>query len=148
MVDIPEDTVTLQDLKDWYQAKDELGRLKSKEALMRTRIFKFYFKDPVEGVNTAEIDDGTGAVIKGQYVLNRTVDPGALDALRTAMQTEGANVPKINLDKLVKWKPEVAVSEYRALTDEERNFFDQALIVKPGSPQMEIVIPKRPKAGD
>ena len=146
MTEIPEDVVTGTDLAEWYRVKEELGKLKSKEALLRSRIARFYFPNPVEGTNTEEIGDGTGAVVKLSYVINRTVDQGALDALREAQKVEGSNAPKINLDELVKFKPEVVISAYRELTDEEQHFFDQALIIKPGSPQLEITIPKRPKA--
>jgi len=146
MADIPEDVVTLQDLKDWYLVKDELSKLKQQEALMRSRIFKFYFKDPKEGTNDHEVGDGTGAVIKGGYVINRKIDPGALDALREAQRVPDSNAPKINIDELVKYNPELAISKYRELTAEEQLWFDQALIIKPGAPTLEVVIPKRAKA--
>jgi hypothetical protein len=147
MVSIPDDVVTAADLAEWYQLKAELGRIKSKEALLRSRIFKFYFPVPTEGTNSADINDGTGAVVKGTHVINRSVDIGALDALKEQQKVEGSNAPKINLDELVKWKPEVSISAYRELTEEEQHFFDQCLIIKPGSPQLEITIPKRAKAG-
>lgn len=147
MSDIPIDVVTPEELAEWYRTKEELGKLKSKEALLRSRIFKFYFPDPAEGTNSRELGDGTGAVVKGTYVINRSVDQGALDALREAQKVADSNAYAINLDVLVVWKPELKISEYRTLTDEERNWFDQALVIKPGSPQVEVVIPKRPKAG-
>jgi hypothetical protein len=57
-------------------------------------------------------------------------------------------MPTLHIDKLVKWKPEVAITEYRKLTEEERNRFDQCLVIKPGSPSLEIVIPKRAKPAE
>lgn len=152
---IPENTVTAADLAEWYKMQAELGRLKSAEALLRGRIFKHYFPTPKEGTNNVPLNDGTGAVLKGQHVINRSVDQGALDALRKSVQEAAAlreqggqpNIPLINVDKLVKWKPEVAITEYRQLTEEERHFFDQCLVIKPGSPQLEITIPKRAAKG-
>lgn len=146
MVDIPEDKVTTADLAEWYQLKAELGKLKSKEALLRGRIVRAFFPNPVEGTNNHDMNDGTGAVMKLGYTIDRKVDMGALDALRAAQAVEGSNVPKVNLDELIKFKPELVISKYRELTAEEQNFVDQALIIKPGSPQLEIVIPKRVKA--
>lgn len=145
MTMIPENTVTPEDLAQWYTMKQELSRLKSAEALLRARIFRFYFPTPKEGTNNQPLNDGTGAVLKGQYVINRAVDIGALDALRKAQQeaVEGSNAPKLNFDELVKWKPEVAITKYRELTEEERHYFDQCLVITPGSPQVEITIPKR-----
>lgn len=143
MVAIPEDVVSAADIEEWYRVAEQLKKLKSKEALLRSRLFRHFFPSPKEGVNTYNIGDGTGAVLKGTYVVNRAVDPGSLEALRAAVQEEGSNLPRINVDSLVKWKPEVVLSQYRKLTDEERHTFDQCLIIKPGSSQLKVEIPKR-----
>lgn len=145
MVEVPENEVTPADLAQWYKMKADLGKLKSAEALLRSRIFKFFFPNPKEGTNKVPLNDGTGAQLKADHTIGRTVDQGSLDALRDEMKVEGYNGPKLNLDELVKWKPEVSITHYRQLTEEERMFFDRALIIKPGSPQMEINIPKRPQ---
>jgi hypothetical protein len=146
MVEVPEDKVTAKDLAIWFETKAQLGKLKSAEALMRTRIFKFFFKNPKEGTNKVPLNDGTGAELKADHTINRKVEIGSLDALKEQQRAEGYNGPKLNFDELIKWTPEVSITAYRQLTDEERNFFDQCLIIKPGSPQLEISIPKRAKA--
>lgn len=150
---IPENEVTLDDLKQWYELHEQLGRIKSAEALLRARIFKAKFPEPKEGTNNVPLNDGTGAVLKAQHKIQRDIDVGTLDALKKAqadavagLATEvpaAPNAPKINFDKLVKYKPELITSAYRELTAEERMYFDQCLVIKPGSPQLEIVIPKR-----
>ena len=145
MADIPDNTVTPADLAEWYRLQTELAKLKSAEALLRGKIFKHYFPAPKEGTNKVPLNDGTGAELKGQHVINRSVDIGSLDALKAGIAAEGSNLPKLNLDDLIKWKPEVVISKYRELTEEERLTFDQCLIIKPGSPQLEIAIPKRAK---
>lgn len=160
---IPENTVTQTDLVQWFNLKDQLGKLKSAEALLRTKIFKFYFTDPKEGTNKVPLNDGTGAELKATYPMYRTIDPGTLDALKEAQEAawgEAAaaqrradefaqgtvpNIPRLPFADLIKYKPELVLSEYRKLTEEERLYFDQALIVKPGSPSMEISTPKTPQ---
>jgi len=47
---------------------------------------------------------------------------------------------------LVKRKPELITSAYKALTEQARLVFDQALIIKAGSPSLELVAPKEPKS--
>lgn len=152
MAELTPPTVTAADLARWYQLQKDLARIKSEEALLRSLVFKAFFPVPAEGTNSVPLNDGTGAVIKAQHVINRAVDVGSFDALRAAQtaaieaeKTDGviANAPKLPFDKLVKWKPEVAITEYRKLTAEEQLYFDQCLVIKPGSPQLEIVIPKR-----
>ncbi len=152
---IPENEVTLDDLKQWYSLHEQLGKLKSAESLLRNRIFKGMFPDPKEGTNNRPLEDGTGAVLKAQHVISRTVDVGTLDALKKAQadalaagpEAPPSNAPKLPFDELVKWKPELSISKYRELTKEERMYFDQCLVIKPGSPQLEIVIPKRAVKG-
>lgn len=146
--EIPDNQVTAADLAEWYRLQSELARIKAAEALLRSKIFKHFFPAPKEGTNNYELSDGTGAVLKGTYVINRDVDPGALDARRKLQNEEGFNGTKLKLDNLIKWKPEVKIAEYRKLTDEERLQFDQCLIIKPGSPQMKIEIPKRAKPAE
>lgn len=138
MTEIPTNEVTSTDLAEWYKMQQKLAKLKSAEALLRNKIFKGLFLAPTEGTNKHQLNDGTGAVLKATHVINRSVDEGALDALKEELRNK-----KIKTADLIRYKPELVISEYRKLTDEEQKLFDRVLIVKPGTPQMEIVIPKR-----
>ena len=100
------------------------------------------FPEPTEGTNTVPLNDGTGAVAKMTHVINRKVDEDQYDELEKSLQTDN-NLPRLDLAKLVRWKPEVSIKEYRTLTDEERHLFDQALVIKPGMPGLDIMIPKK-----
>lgn len=142
MVAIPPNEVTQKDLEEWYNADLELARVKAKEILLRNRIFKHYFPAPVEGTNSAPLPDGY--VLKATYPITRNVDEGAMAALKEKFIEK-----LISTDKLVKYKPSLSVSEYRTLTAEQQQLFDQCLEVKPGTPALEIVLPKKKaKAGE
>jgi hypothetical protein len=146
MVDLTEETaVTVEDFKRWYELDQELKRIKGAEAMLRSRIFKHCFPNPTEGAaeNKYSIGDGTGAIVQGTHVINRTVDEQQLDALRSASAEEGSNLPQLDLAKLIRWKPELVIGEYRKLDETERHTIDQALVIKPGMPALEIKIPKR-----
>lgn len=152
MAQIDADPVTAEEMAQWFRLKETLGQIKSAEALLRARIYRHYFIAPKEGTNTYDIGDGTGAVLKASRVIDRKVDVGALQALQKTQDEQwGPNkvpgvipeVPLLKLDELVKWKPEVSISDYRKLTDNERTYFEQCLIIKDGSPSLEIMIPKR-----
>lgn len=147
MVDLTEEVaVTQEDLKTWYELKQELARVKGAEAMLRSRIFKHYFPNPTEGSrdNKVPLNDGTGAILQADHVINRTVDEQQLEGLKEAMFAEGSNLPQLDLTKLIKWKPELVKAEYNKLEEHERLVFDRCLVIKPGSPQLEIKIPKRP----
>lgn len=147
MTDLTEVTaVTAQDLTTWYQLQQELARVKAAEAMLRGRIAKHFFPAPTEGSrdNKHPLNDGTGAILQMDHVVNRGVLEPELEAYKAACKEEGSNLPKLPLNKLIKWKPELSKSEYNKLTAEERKVCDTFLNIKDGSPQLEIKIPKRP----
>ena len=142
MTSIPNNAVSQEDLAEWYRLQDELKRIKASEMLLRQKIFGAYFPSPTEGTNSAPLADGW--VLKGKHTINREIDPGALGAMKEQFVQAG-----IAADSLVQYKPSLVLKEYRTLTEEQRQLFDRALIVKPGSPALEIVLPaKAKKAGE
>lgn len=136
MSEIPANAVTQDDLNEWYKLAAELKRVKAAEMLLRQKIFHAYFPAPKEGTNSHPLADGW--VLKAKYPINREVDQGALAAYK-----EKFVEANINADALVQYKPELRLSAYRELTEEQRQLFDHALIVKPGSPALEIVLPAK-----
>lgn len=138
MTSIPNNAVSQEDLAEWYRLQDELKRIKASEMLLRQKIFGAYFPSPQEGTNSAPLADGW--VLKGKHTINREIDPGALGAMKEQFAEAG-----ISADSLVQYKPSLVLKEYRTLTEEQRQLFDRALIVKPGSPALEIVLPAKAK---
>lgn len=136
---IPANAVTQEDLNAWSQLQKQLGELKSAEMLLRTKIFKGLFPNPVEGTNSVPL--GTeGWVIKAKYSINRKPDVALLTARAPELRAAG-----IVLEDVIRTIPELATGGYRKLTDDQRHLLDQVMEVKPGSPALEIVLPKRAK---
>jgi len=130
---------------EWYKTAAMAGRLKATEAMMRRRIFDHYFPAPKEGSkdNKHPMGDGTGAVLQADHKVNRKVLEPELQALREAEAQPGSNAPKVPWDRLIKLTPELVKSEYNKLTEEERQYVDKALEIKPGTPELKVVIPQR-----
>ena len=140
MTKIPENAVTQADLDAWSEMAQKLAALKSAEMLLRVKIFKGLFPNPVEGTNSVPL--GTeGWQIKAKYPINRKPDVALLTA--RAQELREAGIP---LDSVIRAVPELSTTEYRKLTDEQRHLLDQVMEIKPGSPSIEIVLPKRAKA--
>jgi hypothetical protein len=139
MSEVPKNEVTQADIEQWYKLKAELGRVKSAEALLRMKIFKGYFPEPVEGTNRATL--GGGYDLKATHAINREVDPGTVTTMADAFRAAG-----MVMEDLVRWKPELSVTAYRKLNADQTKLFDQCLIIKPGSPQLEVVKEKGAKA--
>jgi len=135
MAKILENEVTEQDLEQWYEMAAELKVLRAKEILLRKRIFASFFPTPSEGTNNYELAEDF--VLKGKYPLERKIDEGAFDALQEKFREN-----EIPTDDLVSYTPKLSLRDYRKLNDDNRLLFDQCLIIKPGSPALEITKPK------
>lgn len=126
-------------LIDWAKATQEAEKAKAviaKEQELRKKVFSAFFKLPREGVNKEDLANGW--ILKGDYKLTRAIDEAALTANQKDLQEKG-----IPMDTLVVWKPELATSVYRRLTNDQIAEVDKAfLITKPASPTLTLVPPK------
>lgn len=134
---IPENPVTQADIDAWWKMSQDLAKLKTSEMLLRMKIFNGVFKEPVEGTNKFALGD-QGWQINATYVINRKIDVALLTAKAAQLREQG-----LNIDTLIKQKPEVIVSAYKKLKPEEQALFDEVLDIAPGSPQMKIELPKK-----
>lgn len=121
----------LADLSEWNRLRNELAALKQKEMLLRKALWTRMFAEPVEGTN--KFDLGDGFEVSGTHKIERKVDLASYQNLVEHLRHEGVPV-----DTLVKWKPELAISEYRKLNEDQAKKFDHILIISEGSPSMEI----------
>lgn len=134
------EVATQEDMNAWYKLQQDLAEIKDKEMKLRKKIFAYYFQTPVEGTNTVKLTDGF--VMKGTYKIDRKPDEAILDTLKDQLIAEGVPV-----DMLIRYKPELVISAYKLLTDEQREHFDEVLNIKPGSPSLEIMKPKKETNG-
>lgn len=127
----------LRMLDAWEQISLLQAQIKEAEMNMRLRLFQGAFANPKEGTNTHNLPDGRA--IKGQFKVNRYIDEAALPATLAALREHGV----ANTDALVRYKPELAKSEWNSLSDEARLMFSPAIVATPGTPSLEVVIPKK-----
>lgn len=116
----------------------QIAMLKEQETALRKELFEACFENPVEGTNTFKLHNGY--VVKFTHKINRTLDSAALSTVRE-MLTE----KNVNLDDLIRMKPELSVSAYKKLPEDSRKIMDLAITAKPGTPSYEIVLPKNAK---
>lgn len=132
----PEAPATQKDIERWYILTEQLAQVKEEEMKLRKRIFGTYFPDPHEGVNDVPMSDGY--VMKGTYKIDRKIVEEALVACMAEFKEA-----KLPMKELVIMKPNLSVSAYKALSEEQQHLFDKALEIKPGAPTLSIVKPKR-----
>lgn len=119
----------------WQQTKAQAEQFTATERRLREELFSAAFPAPAEGTNNIDLPEGWK--LKGVLKINRTLDEAALPAVMEAVR--GMN---FNPDPLVKYKPELALRDYKALPENVRYVFDAALTIKPGLPTIELVAPK------
>lgn len=115
---------------------EKIAILKEEENALRKELFEACFENPVEGTNSFKLYNGH--VLKFTHKINRTLDSAALSTVRE-MLTE----KNVNMDDLIRMKPELSVSAYKKLPEDSRKIMDLAITAKPGTPSYEIVLPKR-----
>lgn len=158
-------TNPLQTLADWEAARTQLAALKQHEHLLRMAVFNHFFPSPKEGTNTHVLP--TQWQVKAKYPITRDVDQDVLDGVKRTVVGQltpeqrllyGINpaVPAetpffeallLDIDTLVRYKPELQTTAYRTLTAEQARAVELFLTTKPGSPQVEIVEPAKPRGG-
>ncbi len=123
----------------WFKALEDAEAAKTvieRERVLRAELVAMAFPKPKEGVNSLALPEGW--TLKADYKLDRKVDEAALESVVENM------AKKFGIDGhlLVRYKPELDKKNYKALTAEQQKVFDECLVIKPGSPQLELKAPK------
>ena len=125
----------------WHNAKKTADDAVEAERKARDELVKAAFPDGLkEGTNTFDLAGKWKLKVQGK--VSRTIDKAALQAVLDRMAEKFSKT----YDKLISYKPELSVKEYKALDDKERKLFDNALTIKgtgENAPQVTIEEGKR-----
>lgn len=129
---------------EWQEAVKQLAAAKNAEAALRKQVLVECFDfeaDDREGTQNVEL--GNGYKLKAVFKLNRRLNnkDEAVDKVLTKIEKSGAEGQFI-AERLVKWKPELALSEYKKLPEKFKKLIDEVLTASPGMPALELVVPK------
>lgn len=137
----------------WQQKKNAIEIAKTEEMDLRKYIVKREFPKADEGMNVKELGQGyqLKAAIKYNYNL---ADNDTVEATLEKLSTLG-NAGSAISDRLVSWKPNFLLTEYRQLIEDKdkgSKFADEALkiitemlTITEGAPTLEIKEPKKGK---
>lgn len=144
MVSIPSNKDAL--LAEWKTAKAALDIAKATEAQLRTLVVEVFSQetDPMKS-GVENVDVGWGYKLKIEhkltYKLDNADDCAKLANVLATIETSMAG-GNIIADRLVKWKPELSVSEYKLLSPVNKALIDGVLTITPASKSVELVPPK------
>jgi hypothetical protein len=127
-------------LQQWQSVSGQLAALKEREADLRKQCVAAFFGQLPEGTQNHDLGRGytLKAVGKINYNLGESTEVvSALEKI-AGVNEEGRFIAA----RLVKWKPELSISEYRKLPEIFKRILDTVLTTKPATPQLEIIEPK------
>lgn len=138
-------------LVEWQKKQAELATVKAEEMALRVKCVEF-ISNPNLNKGTERVPLGNGyeakVVKKITYGFQKTVDgkidKKAIDAALTAIEDTG-DVGKYIADQLVKWTPELSLTEYNKLNDNIKALIDPVIRTTDGTPTLEILEPKTKK---
>ena len=123
----------------WLQAKDELAAAEARELELRKLILEKAFPDIEAGTNNLALS--AGWLLKAVQRLYHKLDPKLTPPALKKLEAEG-EVGQLLAGRLIKWKPDLVVTEYKALSGKQRGYFVKALTISPGQASLELVPPK------
>ncbi len=124
----------------WSKLDAQLKALRTAESEARGELVAACFPDGVaHGVNLAEL--GKGYTLKAFVRPNPKIDAALLKSALEQLEKLGP-VGKLLAGRLVKWKPELSLSEYKKLEAPHAELFAQAIVIDKATPALELVEPK------
>lgn len=127
------------DLRAWHDLKAAIATKTAEERELRKKLFAQAFPSPVEGAASNKLKIGDGYVLTGNYKINRTVDAGAVDALRKHEDEEVRKAVEDSID----WQPKLVLAKWKAFGSNMRGQLADMVTEKEGLPELTISQPKR-----
>jgi hypothetical protein len=147
-------------IRTWLVNKQQLANYKEVEMASRVTVTDMLFPTPSRGTQRYSLGNGYAVKLVQTYIYNlgsadKLKGDGTKYKVRDQVDDVLDKIEKLELgpevdfiiERLIKWSPEVSISEYEKLADSAvglkvRDEIDKILTVKPGSPQLTFEEPK------
>lgn len=138
-----EDAVT-----EWQAAVQAAAAAKDNEMELRLIVANlgFKFDKNEERKGTENIELGDGYKLKAVFAMRASVNnkDDAADKMLTKLEKTGPE-GKFIADRIVKWKPELSLTEYNQLDKKFKAIVDEVVTFTVATPALELVVPKDKK---
>lgn len=129
----------------WEAAVKLLAAAKDAEAALRKEVLAEAFAFDPEALRegTENFELGNGYKLKAVFKISRNLnnENEAVDKVLAKIEKTGPEGVFI-AERLVKWKPELSVTEYKKLPEKFKKLFDEVVTSKEAMPSLELVAPK------
>lgn len=138
-------------LVDWQAKKAALEVAKENEIAAR-KLAVMFMHDPNKAGSTENVELGGGYKAKMKvpvrygFVQNDAgrVDKARIEKALSKIEKTG-EAGELIAERLVKWTPELSLTEYKQLSDKFKTIIDDVIVTSEGTPTLEIVAPKAKK---
>lgn len=135
----------------WQASQTKLAAAKESEMQLRKELVEFAF-DQSKQSGTETLELGGGYKLKAGKKLNYgfikgedgKTDRKAIETALTKIEKDGA-VGELIAERLVKWSPELSISEYKKLDEKYRKAIDAVIVTSEGAPTLEFIEPAAAK---
>lgn len=131
-----------QKILEWAGNAEALARLKKIEMEQRKELVGELFPEPKYG--TQHHDLGGGYKVTFVHKQDTKLDEEAFALIQPELEKLGDNA-KAELTNAVKYKASLVMAGYKAMSDQVKELFDEAIITKDASPSLKLVVPKADK---
>ena len=129
----------------WEESVKALAAAKEAEAALRKEVLAEAFAFDPEALRegTENFELGNGYKLKAVFKISRNLnnENEAVDKVLSKIEKTGPEGVFI-AERLVKWKPELSVTEYKKLPEKFKKLFDEVVTSKEAMPSLELVAPK------
>ena len=129
----------------WQESVKALAAAKDAEAALRREVLAEAFQFDPEALRegTENFELGNGYKLKAVFKISRNLnnENEAVDKVLSKIEKTGPEGQFV-AERLVKWKPELSVSEYKKLPEKFKKLFDEVVTSKEAMPSLELVAPK------
>lgn len=124
---------------NWQESQKALAKAKEIEAEARQQVIALFNAAP-DASGVQNIDLGSGYKLKATFKLNHKIK-GDVEKMLSKLENIGEE-GKFIAERLVKFKPELSLTEYKNLSDKMRKITDEFIVTTPALPSVELVEPK------
>ncbi|QEG09350.1 hypothetical protein PM395_gp56 [Xanthomonas phage Samson] len=138
-------------LVDWQAKKAALEVAKEAELEAR-KLAVMFMHDPAKSGTTENVELGGGykatmkVPVRYGFVQNAEgkTDKARIEKALSKIEKTG-QAGELIAERLVKWTPELSLTEYKQLPDNFRKIIDDVIVTSEGTPTLEIKEPKAKK---
>lgn len=130
-------------LQEWLDSSEALTAAKDREMALRKEVVEAFpfAADVKEGTQRIDLANGWQLKVVKKQNYNLKNKEGETDKALTEFEKVNPENAFI-AERLVTWKPDLSIAEYRKLTPTQLKFFENVLTISDGAPSLELVEPK------